>query len=361
MTAQHNNLNNMKLKLSIILISGILFLIGCEKQSVNNPVSIQKEAIKGLVTMGSVNDLLHGNFDVLKEVNIHPDIYSGVVIRVTWSDLEPQRGSFNFSSIETALDRIRHYNNIHNNHKLGAKLRVSATVNTPNWVLALSGGPVEIVLSNSNSIDVGLFWTDDYRQAWQELQQELSKNYDDNPLINEVCITSATMVTDEPFVTIFNQATIVNLHAKGFTDNAYKQALIGALDDYSYWKNTPLDFSFNMYREIDNGYPVNNLSFTLSLINDFRSRYGKRAVISNHGLQENLSAGAIPIYNKFLELGNPIATQTKSPNDLTDQTFRVGLSYEVSEFEIWDSMESGGPADFNIDDLKRWEKILENH
>ena len=126
----------MKLKLSIILILVILFmLIGCEKQSINNPpVSINKKALKGLVTMGSVNDLLHGNFDVLKEVNIHPDVYSGVVIRVTWSELEPQRGSFDFSSIETALSRITQYNNIHNNHKLGAKLRVSATVNTPeNW------------------------------------------------------------------------------------------------------------------------------------------------------------------------------------------------------------------------------------
>jgi len=61
----------------------------------------------------------------------------------------------------------------------------------------------------------------------------------------------------------------------------------------------------------------------------------------------------MPIYNKFLELGNPIAAQTKSPNDLTDQTFRVGLSYGVSEFEIWDSIESGGPANFVIDDLMR--------
>jgi hypothetical protein len=66
----------MKLKLSIILIFGILFIsLGCEKHSIDNPVSIKKEALKGLVTMGSVNDLLHGNFDVLKEANIHPDIY----------------------------------------------------------------------------------------------------------------------------------------------------------------------------------------------------------------------------------------------------------------------------------------------
>jgi len=67
-----------------------------KKHSIDNPGPIKKEALKGLVTMGSVNDLLCGNFDVLKEANIHPDIYSGVAIRVTWGNLEPQRGSFDF-------------------------------------------------------------------------------------------------------------------------------------------------------------------------------------------------------------------------------------------------------------------------
>ena len=351
----------MKQKIYILIIIGVVLLLSCEKQPVNSPGKIEKKPLKGLVTMGSINDLYHGNFDVLKEANIHPDIYSGVVIRTTWNELEPQRGAFDFSSIETALNKIKIYNSAHLYSKLGAKLRVSATVNPPNWVLSLSGGSVEIVLNQMQSIEIGLFWTDDYIQAWRELQQKLSESYDDNPLINEVCITSATMVTDEPFVTIFNQATIANLHAKDFTDNAYKQALEGALDDYSYWKKTPLDYSFNMYRKIDSGYPVNDSSFTLSLMNNFRIRYGTRAVISNHGLQENLGNGAIPIYHKFLELGNPIAVQTKSPNDLTDQTFRVGLNYGVSEFEIWDSKEVGGPANFDIDDLHRWKEIIENY
>ena len=90
----------------------------------------------------------------------------------------------------------------------------------------------------------------------------------------------------------------------------------------------------------------------------FKNRYGERAVLSNHGLQENLTSGALTIYQTFLELGGAIATQTKSPHDLSDETFRIGLQYGVSEFEIWDSRDAGGFADFGMNDLQRWKNII---
>ncbi len=308
--------------------------------------------------MGSVQDLRNGKFEVLKEANTHPGIYSGVVIRTTWGLLEAQRGIFDFSSIHNALEEIEAYNAKHPKHKLGAKLRVSATINPPDWVLQLANGPVEIVLNSSQSYSIGLFWTDAYRQAWRELQQALAETFDSNPLLQEVCITSPAMATDEPFVTIFNPATIQNLQQKGFTDAAFKQALEGALDDYSCWTQTRIDFSFNVYRAIDTGIPVADSTFTINLMKTFKERYGERAVLSNHGLQENLTKGALPIYRTFLALGGAIAAQTKSPDNLTDQTFRVGLSYGISEFEIWDSRDAGGYADFDMDDLQRWKSMI---
>ncbi len=346
------------MKSVFISIFVILLIIGCKKQNTDKiDNNTQKHALKGLVTMGSTQDLRNGHFDVLKEANVHPDIYSGVVIKATWGELEPHRDVFDFSSIQNALSDITNYNNRHPNHKLGAKLRVSATVNQPDWVLNLANGPVEIIISQSVSYKIGPFWTSQYRQAWRELQLKLAETFDTNTFIQEVCVTSPAMATDEPFVTIFNQPTIQNLHQKGFTDDAFQQALRGTLDDYSCWKKTCIDFSFNTYRKIDSGVPVNDIDFTIQLIRTFKNRYGERAILSNHGLQENLTPGALSVYQTFLELGGPVAAQTKSPNDLTDQTFRVGLNYGVSEFEIWDSQEAGGYANFTINDLKRWKNI----
>ncbi len=350
----------MRFKTLVISFFIVLFISSCNKENINPIDNKEKHALKGFVSMGSVNDLRNGNFNVLKEASIHPDIYSGVVIRVTWQELEPQRDLFDFSSIQNALDDIKEYNNVHPHYKLGAKLRVSATINPPDWVLNLANGPVEIVINQSQSYKAGLFWTDEYRQAWQKLQLKLAEKFDNDTLIREVCVTSPTMVTDEPFITIFNPATIKNLHQKGFTDEAFKQALKDAINDYLCWKKTLIDFSFNTYRKIDTGIPETDTTFTIDLMKVFKVRYGDRAILSNHGLQENLTIGALSVFRNLFELGGIIAAQTKSPNDLTDQTFRVGLSYGVSEFEIWDSREAGGYADFNSNDLLRWGKIINN-
>jgi len=348
----------MKIKLFLSSFLMIFFILSCEESNSNQINDEKKHALTGLVTMGSVKDLRNGKFDVLKEANIHPDIYSGVVIRATWGELEPKKDKFDFSSIQNALSYIENYNNTHPNHKLAAKLRISATINPPEWLLNLANGPVEIMINESLSYNIGLFWTSEYRQAWHNLQIKLAEVFDTNKLIQEVCITSPTMATDEPLVTIFNPSTIQNLKEKGFTDIAFKEALKGTLDDYSCWKKTLIDFSFNTYREIDTGIPVKNDNFTIDLIKNFKNKYGDRAILSNHGLQENLTAGALPIYQLFLELGGDIATQTKAPKDLTEQTFKVGLSYGVSEFEIWDSQDAGGFGDFNINDLQHWNDII---
>ena len=337
----------------------VFFTISCTKTPPIDDILIKKP-IKGLVTMGSTQDLRNGNFNVLKEANVHQDIYSGVVIKATWRALEPQRGVFDFSAIQESISDITDYNTLHPDHPLKAKLRISATINTPDWVLDLANGPVIVEINSSISYPVGLFWTEEYHLAWQELQVALAKTYDTNDLIQEVCITSPAMATDEPFVTIFNAATIQNLQQKGFTDNAFKQALEGAVDDYSCWQHTLLDYSFNMYRKIDTGVPVNDIDFTIKVMRMFKTRYGERAVLSNHGLQENLTNGAIPVYQSFLELGGAIAAQTKGPKDLTDQSFIIGLSYNISEFEIWDSVEAGGYADFSSMDLERWKNMIDN-
>ncbi len=349
----------MKFKLIITIFLMLLFTISCKRQS-NQQVdeSNKKHALKGLVTMGSVSDLRNGVFDVLKEAKVHQDIYSGVVIRATWGELEPLRGTFDFSPIQKALNDIASYNMAHPNHKLVSKLRISTIINPPAWVLNLANGPVEIVINQSLSYYIGLFWTPEYRDAWRELQLKLAEVYDANPLIQEVCVSSPAMATDEPFVTIFNQSTIQNLHEKGFTDEAFKLALEGTLDDYSCWKQTLIDFSFNTYRKIDSGVPLNDTLFAINLMKSFKNRYGNRAILSNHGLQENLTEGALIIYHAFQELGGAIATQTKSPDDLNDQTFRVGLNYGITEFEIWDSRDAGGYADYTMDDLYRWEEMI---
>ncbi|MEA2068122.1 MAG: beta-galactosidase, partial [Verrucomicrobiota bacterium] len=309
----------MNLKLISFLILLTRFVAIAENTSIKRP-------LRGLATMGSSRDLRNGQFNALKEARVHPGIYSGVVICTTWGMLEPERGTYDFSSIEMALDDIRQYNKEYPESPMAGKLRISPAMNSPEWLLKLAGGPVEIILNSGRKVKIGLYWTTEYRQAWKELQQNLAERYDDHDLVREVTVNSGATITGEPFISILNKPTVVNLHAKGYTDSAFKNTLEGALEDYAPWKKTVLDFSFNVLHETDGGRRRLNMDFTLSLMKKFRMRYGDRAVIANHGLQAHLEPAAVPIYKAFLELGVPIAAQTVSQKTLTDESIQVGIT-----------------------------------
>ncbi len=309
--------------------------------------------------MGNSGDLRKGQFNPVKEATTHPGIYSGVVILTTWGQLEPERHNYDFSSIESALEDIRQYNMDYPKNPVFGKLRIYPALNSPDWLLELSGGPVEIVDNNGNRSLVGLYWSPEYRLAWRELQQKLAERFDDHPLMREVTVNTGAVHTAEPFISILNMDSLANLRAKGYNDAKFKMTLEGALEDYSPWENTVIDFTFNMFRETDSGKQVQNIDFTIYLMRKFRKQFGERAVIANHGLQPRLKNAAIPIYQEFSQLGGPIAAQTISPDTLTDESIQLGLDHGVTLFELWESKEAGGHADFSQHDLERWKGMID--
>jgi hypothetical protein len=312
----------------------------------------------GLLTMGAIEELKRGELpDIMKEVNTHPGVYAGVVILATWKMLEPSRGEYDFSVIDAGIEKMKTYNAAHPKKPLQGKLRVFSGVNAPDWVKTIDGGPVTVVDSERN-VEIGLFWSASYRAAWKNLQSALAARYDSNPYIREVAISSCCTITAEPFIAPLKKESVASMRAKGFSDAVFREALRGALDDYAPWQLTPLDFTFNMFHATDSGRWVQDPQFTVSLMKEFRARYGKRAVIANHGLQDPLRDAAVPIYEAIRELGPPIAFQTISQKVDFDKAIALGIDYGATEIELWDSVEAGGQAPFTAADCARWAKML---
>jgi hypothetical protein len=311
----------------------------------------------GLVTQGSASstDSTWVPDNTFPEVNVHPNVYTAVVIRVQWKQLEPVQGQFNFAVIDSALNNIKKYNLAHATAPITGKLRIFCGVNVPLWVKALSGGPVSAVdPSTGITFSVGRFWSPSYRQAWTDLQTALASKYDGNALIQEVAVSSCSTLTAEPFIQPFSTGTITVLHSAGFTDTAFKAALTGALDDYAAWKLTAIDYTFNEFRATDSGKPVTDTVFAPALMQTFRLRYGNRAVVANHGLQSPGDGSANSIYSMFLNLKKPIEFQTVSPDVDWNSTIALGLSFNPTEIEIWDTKAAGGPADLTLAQLQTW-------
>ncbi len=311
-----------------------------------------KQPITGLIAMGSPVGALNHE-DPLNEVKIHPGVYSGVVINAIWMYLEPEKEAYDFSTIDEALAAIQTYNEQHPERPLAAKLRIFGGTVAPTYVKELGGGPITVKPSRGPEVEIGLFWTEAYGDRFAALLAQLALRYDDDPLIREVCVSTAASLTAEPFVAPLNRESNPMLREHGFNDALYKQAIRRALDDYRVWKLTAIDFPFNVFSSTDDGW-VSDPEFTKILMRDFRERYGERAVLSNHGLIDPLTESSALIYPTLKELGPPIAFQTRGPQVDFEAAIRLGFEYGMTEFEMWDTVEAGGLADVSYETLQQW-------
>ncbi|AKF24805.1 hypothetical protein YH65_04955 [Sulfurovum lithotrophicum] len=339
----------------IFLLSGV----GNAESNVNvNITNIQKKPITGLIAMGSpIGALKHK--DPLREVKAHPDVYSAVVIDTIWMYMESKKGMYDFSSIDQALKEIETYNQQHTKHPLSAKLRIFGGPVAPFYVKKMNGGPIAIKKKRYPTVKIGLFWTKEYGDRFAALLKHLALRYDHNKLIREVCVGTAASLTAEPFVAPLDRKNNPKIRAYGFTDAKYKKAIERALDDYSVWKLTVVDFPFNVFISTDHEWTPDAV-FSNDLMKKFRSRYGHRGVISNHGLVDPLSQNAKLIYPTIKELGAPIAFQTRGPKVNFDNALKLGFEYGMTEFEVWDTKDAGGYAEVSYSTLKRWAHMFQD-
>ncbi len=354
-------------------IASALFAMGCGGGSSmsasatgSTPTSgSTKPILTGLVTQGP-NTTLTPPANNFEELKAHPGVYSAAVIQLYWSQLEPSQGVFDDSALVSALASLNAYNAQYPTTPVVGKLRIFMGVGTPGWVAAATG-PVTVSSSNGTAISVGEYWTTGYDALWKQLQDHLAAEYDTNPMIGEVAITSCSSLTGEPFIMPLAPADIATLHQAGYTDSQQMACLTNAPADYASWKNTPLDYTFNAFSQTDTGFGVTNTSFPMQLMASFRAALGTRGVVANHGLQDPLTTDAAPIYEEFQTLYSqaqaagtlsPLEFQTYGPTVDWTTAIPFGLTYHPTEIEIWDTVAAGGLAPLSQSQLAGWAASL---
>lgn len=329
-----------------------------------SPPSIMtaKPVLVGLVTQGP-GTISTAPTNTFAELNAHPGVYSAAVIQLFWSQLEPSNGVFDDSALVSALAELTAYNAAHPSTPVVGKLRVFMGVGTPAWVISATGA---VTISDSfGSATAGSWWTPQYDALWQGLQNHLASEYDANPMIGEVAITSCSSLTGEPFIVPQNQADVAGLHAAGYTDALQQSCLSNAPQDYAAWKTTPIDYTFNQIADTDAGNVGINTAFPIQVMDAFRTALGTRGVIANHGLNDPPAAGAIPIYNNFETLYtqavaaktiSPLEFQTDGPTVDWNTVIPYAIStYDPTEIEVWDTTAvKGGAAPLTQTQLAAW-------
>ena len=312
-----------------------------------------KQPLRGLIAMGDIS--FHRVDDGVPDNSLQyiydkPGILDGIVLNVTWDQLEPKPNAINTSVIDKALANVRTYNKKYPKTPLGVRLRVWAGPNAPKWVKKINGPSVTIQYS-SVPITIGRFWNTHYGNAWHKLQVELAKKYDNDPLVREVGMTSCSSVTSEPFIFAGGAVSLKKMHTAGFTDGKYINCLMRAPRDYLAWQNTLVEFPFDPFRYSDSGKPHPSTQMTVKIMRAWRKAMGQNGVLSNHALPGPAPITPPAVYAAIKKLGQPIAFQFKYSKGMDwDATVRYGLSLGAGSIEIWPDTFNNLPSQ----QLKQW-------
>ncbi len=305
----------------------------------------QKPPLAGLISMGDIR--FHRHDDVapdnsLSAISASGAAFGGLVMNITWRQIEPVPGVFDTSAIDQSLAEVRAYNRRRPNMPLGVDLRIWTGRNAPMWAKRLAGGPIPIrrVIPGQpeEDLQIGPFWSSAYRNAYRRMQQFLAGRYDREPLIREVSDTACASLSDEPFNLPRDPISLAALRRAGLTDGAYQSCLSGSIADFSGWRATNVQFTFNPYRSLS-GVSAPDLAATVAIMGQFRRALGLRGVLSNHSL---MPAGQRPwlepLYAAMLSLGRPIEFQTEAPKHegfSWSATFSDACAWGGGAVEIW--------------------------
>ncbi len=322
------------------------FLFVNKGMSLNNDQI--KPAISGIVLMGNTKFNIHTNIlpnnieDYIKVKSIW-DGLDGVVINVTWSQLEPEEGQYDFTEIQKSINFIKLHNKSYPNKLWYAKLRVWYGNTAPSWYI---DGKNYFLISRvisfknpylSNSIELK-YWSSDFIQKAALLNNALASAYDNNDIIRDVSMTACSSLTDEPFISPDNISSITSEINEGYTNEQYFSCLYNIALIYSGWHSTVLDYSINSFRYIQPNFSiVKDILSSFSIINHILSLGLPNIRFDNHDLKRPLNSSIIKILkyeNQYVPLGGTM--QMQGPTFDPSVAIPIALSFGISCVELWD-------------------------
>jgi hypothetical protein len=328
-----------------------------------------KPPLEGLAAMGAIGFIFRGstpdNDATLGSIELASEAITGMVVNISWAQIEPQPGQLDTTTIDRILAGAAAYNSRHPAAPIRLKFRVYGGPQAPDWAKNLGGPPLNAsrVLPGRAPVPIriGRFWSEEYNQAWSGLQHRLAARYDANPLVSEVSDTACSSETGEPEIIPPDSTSQANLIAAGFTHQAFISCLQNSYMAYSGWRATRIDRAFGWTRWVRG-----NLG--LDLMTAWRQRLGSQAVLTAHSLGKmgpNFASNLGRLYGQMQSLGPPIEFQLRAPlgskfsvDDL-DKAIQEGVSYGANAVELWQNqVVPDAPIEGYMGLLKKWSSTL---
>jgi hypothetical protein len=346
------------------------------------PAAAVKPQITGLVDKGSsMGYTLRTAFPTADPNEVAPDAaaFSAIVVNETWAQLEPTRGHLDLTPLQRSLAAVKNYNQLHPTDQLGVKLRIFGGFTAPGWAKTLDGAAISFTPAGQQPGTLGRWWENDYRSAWSFFQHSLAARYDSDDLVQSVAVTSCATLTGEPFVISPSPAFIGALEADGWSSAAQARCLSGALDDYSGWTHTPVEFSFNPFNSVTPGTtrPTHDFPVTEQIMKqcaDLQQSTGRSCILANHALDVTSATTDrdAPVYAEINTLYTadhgtrdgsrvPVDFQTNSPDTFGGcEAIALAVHHHAQSLELWPpSRAFAGFSAFSPGTLRGWDRDLQ--
>jgi len=337
------------------------------------PLATKKPQITGLVDMGLQTYYSENEpFPTVNTAEVAPDAaaFSGIVVNIAWSQLEPTENHFAYTALNKSLAAVTTYNQQHPADPLAVKLRVFGAYAAPQWAKTLDGKPVTVSGADTD----GQWWQPDYRQAWAALQDNLAGHYDTDALVASVVMDSCASLTQEPFNMAASAVVLKQIEADGWTDAKQEQCLEGAFADYSAWKHTPVDYAFNPFKYVKPGADkfTSNTTITNTVMTECaqsQASGGPLCILGNHALDPDAADPALSDSDVYREIdtlyarnpmNTPVDFQAKSPSEGCG-AIALGVSHHGQSAELWPPGPSWkGYSAYPEATLEKWDNALKD-
>jgi hypothetical protein len=281
------------------------------------------------------------------EVARYAGAFSGIVVNETWAQLQPSRARLNLTPLRQSLAAVLAYNRAHPARALSVKLRLWGGFTAPGWAKTLGGERPLTFATPTATGTTGRWWTPAYRAAWTSFLHALAARYDGNSLIRSVAVSSCATLTAEPFVQSPSLLLHTELFAAGWSSAAQQRCLQGAFSDYSGWRRTPIDYTFNPFVSYTPGKApgTRDPTFTnhvMAMCANLRRTTGRTCILSNHAFTATAPtiSRSAPVYAEMSALYAQHPTlvdlQTGPPDNFGGcQAINVAISYHAQSLELW--------------------------
>ncbi len=248
----------------------------------------------------------------------------GALVRVRWSEIEPENGVFDFSAIERQRAPV----------KAAGKnwsLAVIAGWNTPDWLMQTTNSRMSIKFRGKNK-DIIPFWNHRYQEYSQKLAHALAKQYggDKNLILVYVPQQSANGIEGH-----FNGMSYEDLNAQGLTRKKWVDAAKFAISAYA--RAFPRKAIAIELHEIGR-----DTSIPADIINYIKDNHAHQVGIGvwwlsgkltyQNALLKLIAKSHLPVYAQVI--GNS-SQQHRFPNGNYSAVFKQAKEIGANYIEVW--------------------------